>query len=72
MLAKGELKAKVAFEVTGASDAAVKAVEAAGGTVTLAPMARRVAKAGNEGDSKASKNKAAKSKPKAETKDEDS
>ncbi len=36
LLAKGELKAKVTISVTGASEAAVKAVEAAGGTVTTA------------------------------------
>jgi len=36
LLAKGELTAKVTISVTGASEAAVKAVEAAGGTVTTA------------------------------------
>lgn len=36
LLAKGEIKTKVAFEVTGASASAVKAVEAAGGSVKLA------------------------------------
>lgn len=35
LLAKGELKAKVEMSVTGASKAAVAAVEAAGGTVTV-------------------------------------
>ncbi len=35
LLGKGEVKGKLAFEVTGASGGAVKAVEAAGGTVTL-------------------------------------
>ena len=40
LLAKGELKAKVTFEVSGASKSAVEAVEKAGGTVTLlAPAA---------------------------------
>ena len=39
LLAKGELKAKIQIEVTGASEAAVKAVEAAGGSVTVAPVA---------------------------------
>ncbi len=39
LLAKGELKAKVAFEVTGASKTAVEAVEKAGGSVTLAQPA---------------------------------
>lgn len=36
LLAKGELKAKVDITVTGASEGAVKAVEAAGGKVTVA------------------------------------
>lgn len=36
LLAKGELKAKIDIEVTGASKAAVAAVEAAGGTIKLA------------------------------------
>ncbi|WP_019962383.1 50S ribosomal protein L15 [Woodsholea maritima] len=35
LIATGELSAKVALEVTGASKAAVAAVEKAGGTVTL-------------------------------------
>jgi len=35
LLAKGELRAKVNFTVTGASKAAIAAVEQAGGTVTL-------------------------------------
>ena len=35
LLAKGELKAKVAFEVSGASKSAIEAVEKAGGKVTL-------------------------------------
>jgi large subunit ribosomal protein L15 len=35
LLAKGELKTKVSFEVSGASKAAIAAVEKAGGTVTL-------------------------------------
>ncbi|MCR9215257.1 MAG: 50S ribosomal protein L15 [Proteobacteria bacterium] len=35
LLAKGELKTKVSFEVSGASKAAVEAVEKAGGKVTL-------------------------------------
>ncbi len=44
LLGKGEIKAKVAFEVTGASAGAVKAVEKAGGSVTIAAMAKREAK----------------------------
>ncbi|MEH6476956.1 MAG: 50S ribosomal protein L15 [Sneathiella sp.] len=35
LLAKGELKSKVSFEVSGASKSAVEAVEKAGGSVTL-------------------------------------
>lgn len=35
LLAKGELSAKLALDVTGASAAAVAAVEKAGGTITL-------------------------------------
>jgi large subunit ribosomal protein L15 len=38
LLGSGELKAKLAFEVTGASSGAIKAVEAQGGSVKLAPL----------------------------------
>jgi len=38
LLAKGKLKAKLTLEVAGTSEAAVKAVEAAGGSVTVAPF----------------------------------
>jgi large subunit ribosomal protein L15 len=49
LLAKGELKAKVTVEVSGASKAAVAAVEKAGGSVTIltpkpAPSAKGAAK----------------------------
>ncbi|MGI9382560.1 MAG: 50S ribosomal protein L15 [Methyloligellaceae bacterium] len=44
LLGKGELKAKVAFEVTGASASAVKAVEAAGGSVAMVALPKRAAK----------------------------
>lgn len=37
VLAKGELKAKLNLQVTGASKAAIEQVEAAGGSVTLPP-----------------------------------
>ncbi len=40
LLGHGELKAKLAFEVTGASASAIKAVEGAGGTVTLKSLDR--------------------------------
>lgn len=47
LLAKGEIKAKVNVEVSGASKAAIEAVEKAGGSVTLpvAPAAAEDAKA---------------------------
>jgi len=37
VLSKGEIKAKVTLEVTGASKSAIAAVEAAGGTITVTP-----------------------------------
>jgi large subunit ribosomal protein L15 len=37
LLGSGEIKVKLAFEVTGASAGAIKAVEAKGGSVTLTP-----------------------------------
>ncbi len=40
LLGKGELKAKIAFEVTGASKGAIAAVEAAGGSVTIVALAK--------------------------------
>ncbi len=42
LLAKGELSAKVAFSVAGASKAAVEAVEKAGGSVTLPAPVQKV------------------------------
>jgi large subunit ribosomal protein L15 len=41
LLGHGEIKSKLAFEVTGASGSAIKAVEAAGGTVTLKSITGR-------------------------------
>jgi large subunit ribosomal protein L15 len=41
LLGHGELTAKLAFEVTGASSSAIKAVEAKGGTVTLKSITGR-------------------------------
>ena len=61
LLGKGELKAKVSFELTGASSGAVKVVEAAGGTVTLTPMPQRTAKPEGEAAPKKVAKKAAKS-----------
>ena len=43
LLGHGELKAKLAFEVTGASQSAIKAVEAKGGTVTVKSITGREA-----------------------------
>ena len=45
LLGHGENKSKLAFEVTGASGSAIKAVEAAGGTVTLKSITGREAPA---------------------------
>ena len=45
LLGYGELKSKLAFEVTGASGPAIKAIEAAGGTVTLKSITGREAPA---------------------------
>ena len=61
LLGQGELKTKVAFEVTGASSGAVKAVEAAGGTVTVTPMPRPAAKSDGKGKPKKERKAAAKS-----------
>ena len=52
LLGHGEIKTKLTFEVTGASSGAVKAVEAAGGSVTLTPMPQRAAKPEGEGKAK--------------------
>lgn len=41
LLGHGELKAKLAFEITGASASAIKAVEAAGGSITLKSITGR-------------------------------
>jgi len=40
LLAKGELKSKVSFEVTGASKGAIEAVEKAGGSLSIVELAR--------------------------------
>ena len=49
LLGYGEIKTKLAFEVTGASANAIKAVEAAGGSVTLTPLPRPKGKDGEDG-----------------------
>jgi len=46
LLGKGEIKARVAFEVAAASKGAVAAVEKAGGSVTLIEPARPAGKTG--------------------------
>ena len=61
LLGQGELKTKLSFEVTGASSGAVKAVEVAGGTVTLTPMPQRSAKPEGKGKPKKERKSAAKS-----------
>ena len=48
LLGHGEIKAKLAFEVTGASQSAIKAVEAKGGTVTLKSITGREAPAADK------------------------
>ena len=60
LLGYGEIKTKLAFEVTGASANAIKAVEAAGGSVTLTPLPRPKGKVGEDG--KAEKPKPARAK----------
>jgi large subunit ribosomal protein L15 len=48
LLGHGEMKAKLTFEVAGASTSAIKAVEAAGGTVTLKSITGREAPAADQ------------------------
>jgi large subunit ribosomal protein L15 len=48
LLGSGELKAKVSFEVAGASQSAIKAVEAQGGTVTIQSITGREAPAADK------------------------
>ena len=65
LLGQGEIKGKLAFEVTGASASAIKAVEAKGGTVTLKSITGREAPAADKikADRRAAK-RAAKAIPK--------
>lgn len=65
LLGKGELKTKIAFELTGASSGAVKIVEASGGTLKLTPMPRRSPKPEGEGKPKKARTAKAKSDSKA-------
>jgi large subunit ribosomal protein L15 len=48
LLGQGEIKGKLAFEVTGASASAIKAVEAKGGTITFKSMTGREAPPGDK------------------------
>ena len=48
LLGQGEIKGKLAFEVTGASASAIKAVEAKGGTVALKSITGREAPPGDK------------------------
>jgi large subunit ribosomal protein L15 len=65
LLGAGEIKGKLAFEVTGASQSAIKAVEAKGGTVTLKSITGREEPAANriKAEKRAAK-RAAKAQPK--------
>ena len=65
LLGKGELKTKIAFELTGASSGAVKIVEASGGTLKITPMPRRAPKQEGEGKPKKARTAKAKSDSKA-------
>ncbi len=70
LLANGEIKAKITVEVTGASKAAVAAVEKAGGKVVVtAPARARAAGSGKKG-AKGKKAGKAKSAEKAENADD--
>jgi large subunit ribosomal protein L15 len=65
LLGQGEIKGKLAFEVTGASASAIKAVEAKGGTVTLKSITGREAPAADKGKAdKTAAKRAARAAPK--------
>jgi large subunit ribosomal protein L15 len=65
LLGHGELKGKLAFEVTGASGSAIAAVEAKGGTVTLKSITGRERPPGDQvkADKRAAKREALTVKP---------
>lgn len=65
LLGKGELKTKMAFEVTGASAGAVRAVEKAGGSVTVVPMPTRAPKTKEKPETGAQAGETAQAKPAA-------
>jgi large subunit ribosomal protein L15 len=65
LLGTGEIKGKLAFEVTGASQGAIKAVEAKGGTVTLKSITGRERPAADKAKAeKRAAKRAAKAQPK--------
>ena len=70
LLGHGELTGKLAFEVTGASASAIKAVEAKGGTITLKSITGREAPAADKikADRRAAKRAAAEAAPKGKGK----
>jgi large subunit ribosomal protein L15 len=68
LLGHGEIKSKLAFEVTGASASAVKAVEAAGGSVTLKTVTGRERPAGDQVKADRRANKRAEDQAKADAK----
>jgi large subunit ribosomal protein L15 len=65
LLGHGEIKGKLAFEVTGASGSAIKAVEDKGGTVTLKSITGRERPPGDQvkADKRAAKREALTAKP---------
>ena len=67
LLGQGDLKTKLSLAVTGASAGAVKAVEKAGGTVSLVEMPNRVAKSKSSNSDDKTKAKAKKSGDAGET-----
>jgi large subunit ribosomal protein L15 len=69
LLGDGELKAKLTFEITGASASAIKAVEAAGGSVTLQSITGRERPPGDQikADRRAAKRDAVVSKAQAKS-----
>lgn len=69
LLAKGELKDKASFEVTGASAAAVAAVEKLGGSVKLSgPSEAEIEAKQRKSEARKTKNKKAKTKPAGDAK----
>lgn len=69
LLAKGELKAKASFEVTGASAAAVAAVEKLGGSVKLSgPSEAEIEAKQRKSEARKTKNNKAKAKPAGDAK----